>query len=583
MRFLRKLLGLSPSARDCYEQALAREQTADHDQAIAALNEAVRLDSQDADAYYVRALVLEILGDYDRALTDLNAVLELKPTSIDCIAVQGAQVHQGKRVVRTGPRCSEPDIVERVVQESVATDRARLYFERGLTCQGQGELDRAIADFGEAIRLRPEPQSYYARGRAYFLAARYQEAIADLTCAQAFNPPVVQQMLGDSYKETGDYDRAVAALSEAIRLDRTNADNYIARGFAYQFKAKPDKAIADHSAAIRLDPESVVAHEARAEAYLTAGQTELAERDQYSAQQLRGDNESAARHSIVPSAQRVAARALVLAAIVYRESLEWDPDAEPYRRKLLDWIDALDLGAELERGERSFLHTPIGHAARQIVINALWRSEGLGVLAWALHRLEAVPRYDELMNVGPVVASLGFTEKHLSDGDTAAVQEVLQSAGLRPLSQIRQFSSHITIVNWRLRQFRFDRASAAYVGTFDVRGDRPVAVEDNATREQDQGSGIGEGMDFAAYLRQYPNFQESWLDGLRLLDGDLAIGKEAIAHASPDAVKQCMSMAVERQIAAYWLEGDNRTYSKVNPSTFLSAILPPADLTRGSP
>jgi tetratricopeptide (TPR) repeat protein len=575
MRFLRKLLGLAPSARDCYEQALAREQTADHDQAIAALNEAIRLDPQHADAYYVRTLVLEILGDYDRALADLNAVIQLRPTSIDCIAVQGGPAPQEKRVVRTGPRCSEPDMVEFVVKDSVATDLARVYFKRGMAYQGQGELDRAIADFGEAIGLRPEPEVYYARGRAYFISARYQEAIADLTQAQSFNPPVVQQMLGDCYKETGDYDRALAALSEAIRLDRTNADNYIARGFASLFKTEADKAIADFTAAIQLDPESAVAHEARAEAYLTAGQPELAERDQHNAQQLLGDNESAARQAIVPSAQRVAARALVLAAIVYRESLEWDPGAEPYRRKLLDWTDALDLGAELERGERSFLHTPIGHADRQIVVNALWRAEGLGVLAWALHRLEAVPPYDKLMNIGKVVASLGFTEKHLSEGDTSAAQEVLQSAGLRPLSQVRRFSSHITLVNWRLRQFRFNRAQAVHVGTFDVRGDRPVAVEDDPTRDEDQGSGIGEGMDFAAYLRQYPNFQESWLDGLRLIKGDLAIGNQAIAHASPEAVKQCMSMAVERQIAAYWLEGDDRTYSKVNPSTFLSSILPP--------
>jgi hypothetical protein len=34
-----------------------------------------------------------------------------------------------------------------------------------------------------------------------------------------------------------------------------------------------------------------------------------------------------------------------------------------------------------------------------------------------------------------------------------------------------------------------------------------------------------------------------------------------------------MSIAVEGQIAAYRLEGDDKAYSQVNPSTFLSACV----------
>jgi hypothetical protein len=72
-------------------------------------------------------------------------------------------------------------------------------------------------------------------------------------------------------------------------------------------------------------------------------------------------------------------------------------------------------------------------------------------------------------------------------------------------------------------------------------------------------------------LRAHPSFKEYWLDGLRFIDGDLAIGNRRIADASPEEIKKCTSIATERHIAAYWLQGSDETYSKVIPATLLSA------------
>jgi hypothetical protein len=78
-------------------------------------------------------------------------------------------------------------------------------------------------------------------------------------------------------------------------------------------------------------------------------------------------------------------------------------------------------------------------------------------------------------------------------------------------------------------------------------------------------------MDFLGYLRGHPGFKEYWLDGLRVIDGDLAIGGRSIANASHEEVKRCMSTVTERQIAAFWLLGDDDIYSKVDAATILSA------------
>jgi hypothetical protein len=260
-----------------------------------------------------------------------------------------------------------------------------------------------------------------------------------------------------------------------------------------------------------------------------------------------------------PSPERVLRRARALAALVGRASLEREVidgdypvrENEQVRRNVLSWIKDYGLNPELETDEHKFLNTRVGHADEQNVIDAEWRSEGLAVLAWALERCE-LPRYDKTIgeNLSQIMDSVAF----LSSAAQADRSEVVR---LRPASEIDRFQSHITIVGWRVQQFRISREHPIYQDALAGLG---------AGR-----TGVGEAMDFEQYLRAHPNFKEYWFDGLQLIDGDLAIGDTGIADAPREEVKKCSSIATERQIAAYWLQGDNEIYSNVSPATFLSA------------
>jgi tetratricopeptide (TPR) repeat protein len=581
MRFFKKLLGLAPSARDYYEQSLAWEQQGDHAGALAALDEAIRLAPEYADAYYVRGLIFDIQQDDDRALAELETVSRLRPATIDSLAIESGHIPNSERVARVGPRVEYlfeymlgeegSEGARRITKEASANDIARIRLRRGIAYNARGEFAKAIGDFSEVIRLRPgEIKARYLRGSAYGACARFKEAIADLTEAITFDPPAVQLMLGNCYKQVGDYDRATAALSAAVRLDRTNPDAFLARAMTHQLQGQQDKAIADYTEVLRLDPESVRAYEGRAEAHRKTGDERRATGDEHSARELLREDTDSSESVAPPSAQRVAARVLVLAAVIYRAHLENDPFAEPLRAKLLRWIDALELGYELERSERALLHTPIGVAEEQLVVNARWRAAGLGVLAWALHRVE-LPPYDELIDLPKAAARVGFTEDLLSSVNTAPARELVQAAGLRPALEIRRFASQITIVSWRLRQFQVDPDRPVRSMEFDMRGEQPLPIAQSSGLRKICGPGIGEGMDFAAYLRAHPRFKEQWLDGLRFIDGDLAIGDRPVARAACEDRQNCTSNAIESQIAAYWLQGDDRIYSEVNPSTLLSA------------
>jgi tetratricopeptide (TPR) repeat protein len=82
---------------------------------------------------------------------------------------------------------------------------------------------------------------------------------------------------GMSYKH--DPDRAIADLSQAIRLDPKHATYYNNRALAFQDKGDLDRAITDLDQAIRLDPKDATAYENRGVAYADKGDYERAAAD----------------------------------------------------------------------------------------------------------------------------------------------------------------------------------------------------------------------------------------------------------------------------------------------------------------
>jgi tetratricopeptide (TPR) repeat protein len=58
----------------------------------------------------------------------------------------------------------------------------------------------------------------------------------------------------NAFAHKGEYDRAIADLNEAIRLDPKNAHAFSNRGIAWRHKGDFERAVADYDEAIRLDP-----------------------------------------------------------------------------------------------------------------------------------------------------------------------------------------------------------------------------------------------------------------------------------------------------------------------------------------
>jgi tetratricopeptide (TPR) repeat protein len=81
---------------------------------------------------------------------------------------------------------------------------------------------------------------------------------------------------GKACVEKKDYDAAIAAFTEAIRLDPKCAEAYCRRGWTYTRKNDLARALADCSEAIRLDSTLVLAHSIRGWTYGAMGDQEKA-------------------------------------------------------------------------------------------------------------------------------------------------------------------------------------------------------------------------------------------------------------------------------------------------------------------
>jgi tetratricopeptide (TPR) repeat protein len=104
---------------------------------------------------------------------------------------------------------------------------ARTYRARSVARERNGDLNGAIADSSEAIRLDPMDAIAY-----------YDRAVV--------------------YEQKADSKNAITDFSQAIRLDPQFMFAYVNRASIYQRAADYDKALADYRRALQIDPENWV-------------------------------------------------------------------------------------------------------------------------------------------------------------------------------------------------------------------------------------------------------------------------------------------------------------------------------------
>jgi len=143
---------------------------------------------------------------------------------------------------------------------------------------GGGENVERILAGGPQSRSPAPPDARYApalaaRAEAFSDKNNYDRAIAAYGDAIRLDPKYAGAFAGRStvYRLKGDLNHAIADGIEAVRLDPKLTATYFSRGSAYASKGDFDHAIADFDEAIRLDPKQFVAYNNRGYAYRGKG------------------------------------------------------------------------------------------------------------------------------------------------------------------------------------------------------------------------------------------------------------------------------------------------------------------------
>jgi tetratricopeptide (TPR) repeat protein len=155
---------------------------------------------------------------------------------------------------------------------AVTTDNAMAHNSLAFALFDRGEVDRAVEECEEAIRIAPEMgdaqsnlvQGYLAQGRMEEAAARTREALRlrPKDARTYVNAGLIARMEGRD-------DDAMASFREAIRLDPDEQPAHLNYGAILVAHGRLDEAIVQFQEAVRLRPSDVRARKALAQTLAT--------------------------------------------------------------------------------------------------------------------------------------------------------------------------------------------------------------------------------------------------------------------------------------------------------------------------
>lgn len=171
-----------------------------------------------------------------------------------------------------------------IIESGQETDAnlAIAFYNRGNAHDDMKDYGRAIADYGQAIRLNLQSSEvFFNRGVAYKHNQELTLAIADYDEAIRLNPQDASIYLnrGVAHRAKQDLTSAMADFEEAIRLNPQYAKAYSNRGGVYRAKQDFTRAIADYDEAIRLNPQLPQPYYGRGKSLIELGKTAEGEAD----------------------------------------------------------------------------------------------------------------------------------------------------------------------------------------------------------------------------------------------------------------------------------------------------------------
>ncbi len=230
-------------------------------------------------------------GKYEEALQHLEEAAKLNPDEAATYFYQGVAYRMLNRFDDAIDAFTKA--IQFANQNNTLDPEA--YLRRGVVWFYKGEYGIAWQDFDEASAiLYDDPRPELWKGLARAKQQRWLEAIDSYAVAlqhdDKFAPAWVN--LGLGYLALNQPDKAVYCLNQAVRMEPKNAASYFKRGVALSRLGKFHEAADSYSEAIRIKPDYAEAYYNRSLVNRDLSNTEQAEKDRAEALKLNPKIES---------------------------------------------------------------------------------------------------------------------------------------------------------------------------------------------------------------------------------------------------------------------------------------------------
>ena len=271
------------------EAAVFASNSADNEAAETLCSEAIRLDPNNAKAYFYRGRVRcnAISGKENAAEDDLKKALALGYLPSDVYLILG-RLYDEKKQPEKAIECFSKAI-------SIAPQLKELYKSRAAIYAALGEKEKALKDYERLATLDPSSSApYFQQGQVLESMKKYDAACAmykrllkiDESAQRVPLKAIALKRLALLSGMKGKHEDAISYLTEASKYDVEDDEPLRMRGLEYMALKNYAMAIADFSEAIDINPDSSHNFAARAEAYLKAGKPDLASKDKAEAVRL---------------------------------------------------------------------------------------------------------------------------------------------------------------------------------------------------------------------------------------------------------------------------------------------------------
>ena len=155
---------------------------------------------------------------------------------------------------------------------------ASIEFRKGVTCQGSGDIDGAIAHYTKTLEINPRTfEAHYRRGICHMEKGDFEASTQDFSKTLELDPdnPDAHESLGEAYRHLGALDLSREEFAKAIVLDSENGGIFNHLGITNMELGELELAVQNFTDAIKLDPNSAAFYSNLGEAYKQLGALDL--------------------------------------------------------------------------------------------------------------------------------------------------------------------------------------------------------------------------------------------------------------------------------------------------------------------